>query len=246
MTKHIAAMTMKVGLLWLLVTPLCAQPSSYWAAAKREAARWEPAIQRFEAADRTNPPPQNAVLFLGSSSIRKWATLARDFPGHQVINRGFGGSYISDSVVFVNRIVIPYRPKVIVFYAGDNDIAAGKSPKRVFADFRTFVRKVHAALPTTRIGFIAIKPCPSRARFLPEVKKANRLISTFCRAHPLLTYLDIFTPSILANGKPRRDLYQRDMLHPNATGYALWVAVIRPWLDCADAPQPARTDVEKR
>src|SRR5437016_5241110 len=109
----------------------------------------EKAIQAFEAADKTNPAPQDAVLFIGSSSIRLWTNLAQSFPGHKVINRGFGGSHLSDSVAFVERIVIPYKPKLVLIYAGDNDIASGKTPEQVFEDFKRFVEKIHSRLPET-------------------------------------------------------------------------------------------------
>src|SRR5262245_60143394 len=110
-------------------------------------AQWEKAIQAFKASDKTNPPPLNAILFIGSSSIRLWTSLEQDFAGHKVFNRGFGGSHLSDSVAFVDRIVVPYKPKLVLIYAGDNDIASGKSPERVFSDFKNFVQKIHAALP---------------------------------------------------------------------------------------------------
>ncbi|MEI2724885.1 MAG: GDSL-type esterase/lipase family protein [Verrucomicrobiota bacterium] len=124
--------------------------------------QWEKTIRAFEAADITNPPPQNAILLIGSSSIRKWTNAPGQFPDHRLINRGFGGSHLSDSVAFIERIVIPYQPRLVLLYAGDNDIAAGKSPAQVFADFKEFVAKVQGRLPQTRIAFIAIKPSPSR------------------------------------------------------------------------------------
>src|ERR1035441_3705713 len=139
-------------------------------------ARWEKDIVAFEAADTTNPPPQDAILFIGSSSIRRWTNVAQAFPGHKVFNRGFGGSQLSDSVAFVDRIVTPYKPKLVLLYAGDNDIASGKSPERVLSDFKAFVASIHAALPETRIAYIAIKPCPAREKYLEQVKATNRLI----------------------------------------------------------------------
>src|SRR5437868_4286386 len=117
---------------------------------KPHEAQWETAIQAFEASDQTNPPPPNAILFVGSSSIRKWDTLAQDFHAYKVINRGFGGSHLSDSVAFADRIVIPYKPKLVLIYAGDNDIASGKPPQEVFDDFKQFVQKIKQALPKTR------------------------------------------------------------------------------------------------
>jgi hypothetical protein len=127
-----------------------------------ETNRFENEIKHFEALDKKNPPPQNAILFVGSSMIRKWTSLTRDFPKHQVINRGFGGSYISDSVYFFDRIVKPYHPKVIVFYAGSNDINAGKKPEVVLHDLEEFREKIHQELPEAQFDFISIGTSPSR------------------------------------------------------------------------------------
>lgn len=203
---------------------------------KFDPARWEKDIRAFELADRTNPPPADAVLFVGSSSIRRWTNLTEAFPKHRVYSRGFGGSHLSDSVAFANRIVIPYRPKMVLLYAGDNDLVAGKMPERVFADFQAFVQKVHAALPGTRIAYIAIKPCPAREKLLTEVKVTNRLIADYCRAGKNLDYLDVFTPSLGPDGKGRPELYVNDGLHPNVEGYRVWASVLRPYLDRVDPP----------
>jgi lysophospholipase L1-like esterase len=199
-------------------------------------ARWEKDIRAFEAADRTNPPPKNAILFIGSSSIRLWTNLAQAFPGHKVINRGFGGSEVSDSAAFVPRIVLPYEPKLVVLYAGDNDIAGGKTPERVLSDFKAFVARVHATLPETRIAYIAIKPCPARERLLASVKTANRLIQEYAGSDKLLLFIDTFTPMLTNEGKPRADLVISDGLHPNAQCYELWASIIRPVLDKYDSP----------
>ena len=118
-------------------------------------ARWGKDIRAFEAADKTNPPPQGAVLFIGSSSIRLWTNLAQAFPGHKVLNRGFGGSQLSDSVAFVDRIVTPYKPKLVLLYAGDNDIASGKSPERILSDFKASMlhsrRRASPTSPSSRV-----------------------------------------------------------------------------------------------
>ena len=217
-------------LLPLVVQALAGQTT------QRELSRWEPAILAFEAADRTNPPPRHAVEFIGSSSIRLWTNAPSLLPGHRILNRGFGGSHLADSVAFVDRIVIPYRPKFVVLYAGDNDISAGKSPGEVFADFKEFERKVHTALPQTKIAFISIKPCPAREKYLDEVQTANRLIKEFISSDGRLTYLDVFTPSLSADGKPRAELYIKDGLHPNDAGYKLWASIVKPVLDRLDPP----------
>jgi len=106
--------------------------------ATQAAVPFENEIKAYEQADKTNPPPREANLFVGSSSIRLWKTMAEDLPGKNVINRGFGGSQIADSVRFADRIVIPYHPARIFFYAGDNDLNAGKSPETVAGDFAAF------------------------------------------------------------------------------------------------------------
>jgi lysophospholipase L1-like esterase len=193
--------------------------------------QWEKAIQAFEASDKTNPPPRNAILMIGSSSIVKWTNAPAQFPDRRLINRGFGGSHLSDSVAFVERIVVPYQPRLVLLYAGDNDIAAGKSPEQVFADFKAFVAKVHAALPGTRIAFIAIKPSPSRLKFIPAIKIANRLIQQFIVGKPKLDYVDIFNPMLGADGQPRPELFGHDQLHLNAAGYKLWAGIVKPLLE---------------
>ncbi|HET7625604.1 MAG TPA: SGNH/GDSL hydrolase family protein, partial [Verrucomicrobiae bacterium] len=175
--------------------------------------RWEREIKAFEASDKTNPPPQHAILFLGSSSIRIWPDLQKDFPGHTVFKRGFGGSELSDSIEFADRIVLPYKPKMIFLYAGDNDLAGGKTPERVFSDFKTFVKKIHAALPQTRIAYISIKPCPARKNLLPEVQSANQLIRNYTKTDDKLLFVDTYSAMLTPNGGLRPELLQKDGLH---------------------------------
>jgi len=200
-------------------------------AAEPEAApnRWEKTIQRFEQQDTRQSPPKNAVLFLGSSSIVGW-NVKEWFPDVEAINRGFGGSEIADSVRFAERIVIPYEPRVIVFYAGDNDVAHGKTPEQVLADFRRFTAKVHAALPKTRIVFVAIKPSIRRWQLVDKMRKANRMIREVCQSDERLVFVDIDPPMIGPDGKPKKELFRDDGLHLNAAGYRLWSDLVRPHL----------------
>ncbi len=190
---------------------------------------FEKEIQAFEASDRTNPPPKGAILFAGSSSIRKWTTLARDFAGMKVINRGFGGSQIADSTKFADRIILPYAPKVIVMYAGDNDIAAGKTADQVFADYQAFVEKIHARLPETRILFISIKPSLMRWKLKDQQIDANQKIAAL--KDPRLGFIDVYPAMLGPDGKPRPELFVEDGLHMSQAGYALWTRLIRPRLE---------------
>lgn len=192
--------------------------------------QWKAEIDRFTAADAAHPPPSQGVLFVGSSTIRKWTSLAKDFPSVPVINRGFGGSELSDSVSYADRIAIPYRPRLIVVYAGDNDLARGKTPEIVHGDFRAFCAKIHAALPQTRILFVAIKPSPSREKLKDKIIAANALIAAECQKDQRLGYADVYTPMLDAKGGMRPELFVQDMLHMNESGYALWTRVIGPLL----------------
>jgi lysophospholipase L1-like esterase len=201
------------------------------------ASRWESEIRAFEAFDRSNPPPQNAVLFLGSSSIRLWTNLAQSFPGHKVLNRGFGGSQLSDSAALVERLVLPYKPKLVLLYAGDNDIAGGKSPEQVFADFKTFVQRVHSAIPMMRIGFISIKPSPVRTQYLAQVRAANKLVGDYAASNPKLLFIDVFTALLDQDGRPKAELYRQDGLHLNPAGYAIWSSILKPVVDQFDRPE---------
>jgi lysophospholipase L1-like esterase len=188
--------------------------------------RWEKTIQRFEAGDAKSPPKAGGILFIGSSSIRGWK-LGEFFSDLSVINRGFGGSQIVDSTQFAERIVFPYKPKTIVLYAGDNDVAAGKSPKQVAADYGAFVAKVQAALPNTKIVYIAIKPSIKRWALVEKMREANRLIRTATEKDSLQAFVDIDKPMIGADGRPRKELFLKDGLHLNADGYKLWAKLVR-------------------
>ncbi|MEO5802874.1 MAG: SGNH/GDSL hydrolase family protein [Verrucomicrobiota bacterium] len=203
---------------------------SFAAEKKLDPARWEKTIQAFEASDKTNPPPQNANLFIGSSSIRKWTTLSEDFPKYKVMNRGFGGSEMADSVYFFDRIVKPYKPKMIVVYAGSNDIAAGKTPETVFEDFTNFVAKAHAELPKTRLAYISIAPNPSRWKKVEEFKTANQLIKDFAKKDSKVEFIDVFPAMLGEDGKPKPDIFLSDNLHMNPKGYAIWTPIVRPYL----------------
>ncbi|NQT03820.1 MAG: hypothetical protein HQ580_17465 [Planctomycetes bacterium] len=204
--------------------------------AKPENNRWETTIQSFEEWDSKNSFPPDAVLFVGSSSIRLWAT--RDyFTEFPVINRGFGGCHISDVNYFARRIVLPYKPKVIVFYAGDNDIAGRKTPQRVFDDYRKFVNLVHKELAATRIIFVGIKPSLSRWSLWPLMKEANLMIKEFSDKDKRLFIFDSSAPLLGSNGKPNERLFLKDNLHLNSKGYDAWTRMLKPVIKKALKPE---------
>jgi lysophospholipase L1-like esterase len=216
------------ALLAFFLTPT--PRSGLYAQQAHDFARWEKEISAYEQMDRTNPPPKSALLFVGSSTIRLWKTLAQDFPDQKVINRGFGGSEIVDSTHFADRLIFPHEPRMIFFRAGGNDLFAGKSPERVFADFKDFVVCVRAKLPTTEIVFISWSPTIARWQQAAKEKALNTLVRQFVRQTPRLKYLEAYDLSLDAYGNPRPELFAADKLHFNAEGYKLLAERVRSFL----------------
>jgi lysophospholipase L1-like esterase len=197
--------------------------------ARHNSKQWEREIAAFEASDKTNPPPRDCIVFVGSSSIRLWKTLAQDFPSLPVVNRGFGGSQLADSVNFASRIVIPYAPRQVVIYAGGNDLNAGKPAERVYGDFVALARELHSALPKARISYIASAPNLQRWVQVERVKKLNKLIAGYCHRHDM-DFIDVFPLMLGSDGRPLPDIFVSDGLHMNAKGYAIWTKAVAPKL----------------
>jgi lysophospholipase L1-like esterase len=205
-------------------------PTAWSAPEHRSSAEFEQEIRAFEAEDAKAPPRPGEVLFVGSSSIRAWSSLVEDSKPHAVRNRGFGGARIRNIIDFGRRMVLPYAPSRIVFFAGTNDIDAGASAREVLADFKLFVAGVHEMLPETRIAFLSITTSPARFEQVATVREANRLIREYVATQPKLTFIDVFSAMLDSEGRPRAELYVEDRLHLSREGYALWSAQIRPFL----------------
>lgn len=187
-------------------------------------------IAAFELTDSLDPQPPGGTLFVGSSTIRLWEGLDESFPGIHVIPRGFGGSQLDDVLHYAPRIVIPYRPRLIVLYAGDNDLAAGRSPTEIFRDYQAFIELVWLTLPTARIAFISIKPSGSRWALVGRMRETNAMIRRFAASDPRLLYVDVFNPMLGPDGRPREELFTPDRLHMNERGYALWRGILAPFV----------------
>ncbi len=193
-------------------------------------ADWSADMARFAAEDAASPPPARPVVFTGSSSVRMWETLAADFPGVPVLNRGFGGSQVRDATWHLEQVALRYRPRQVLIYAGDNDINAGRTPEQVLADVRSFVAALRAELPDVRVGYLAIKPSPSRAEQLGRQQAANALVRDWAAAQEGVDFIDVATPMLDAAGQPRAGLFLDDRLHLNADGYALWRGIVARYL----------------
>jgi lysophospholipase L1-like esterase len=210
---------------WLLAAALL--PATLWAQTQPAEQRWKKELDAFAVADRQQMPPPGGVLFVGSSSIRFWSGLETAFADQPVvIKRGFGGSRLSESADLVHRLVLPYQPRLVVVYAGENDIHEGVGPTELLGHFQRLVQQVQAALPATRVAYMAIKPSPSRLAFLPAMREANLLIQTFVLQHDNLDYIDVHTAMLDNDGRPRPELFVRDQLHLSAEGYGLWRQIV--------------------
>jgi len=199
---------------------------------------WDSTIRKFEVHDRLARPPAGVVVFTGSSSITFWSTLEQDMAPLPVINRGFGGSHMNDVVYYAPRLVVAYRPRAVVLFAGTNDIAGSKpkTAQEVFDGYRAFVEVVHAALPATPIYYVSITPAPSRWKYWPSVQETNHLICAHTTTDPRLHFIDMTDVILGSDDKPDRALFRFDRLHPNKKGYAVWTAKIKPILLAAAQP----------
>jgi hypothetical protein len=193
-------------------------------------ARWEKEIARLAKEDATNPPPKNALMFVGASSIVKWTTLKQDYPDATIVNHAFGGSMICDSTFYADRIIFPFDPKMIFIRAGGNDIHGGKSVEEVFQDYKDFVAKVRTKLPDVRIVFISQGAAPARPNEMQQDQQLNELVKAYSQKTPGLQYCETYDLTVDANGNPRKELYLDDGLHFNADGYRRLAERVRPFI----------------
>lgn len=188
-------------------------------------------IQAFKNQDQTTPPTKGAILFIGSSSFTKWTDYQSYFPGYSIINRGFGGSTIPDVLHYVDDVVTPYAPKEIVIYCGENDIAEDSVDSKVVADrFKDLFNAIRTRLPNVIIGYVSMKPSPSRASFRHLITQGNQIIKNFLWTQQNTFYVNVFDLMLDPSGNYRPDLFGSDMLHMNASGYKIWATAITPYL----------------
>jgi lysophospholipase L1-like esterase len=183
-----------------------------------------PEIHLFDVEDEVYPPTACGSLFIGSSSIRFWFRLDDAFPSKNIIRRGFGGAAIGDVNYYFDRLVSRYRPREIVFYAGENDINAGKSPEDVFAEFKKFMEKKAAVLGDTPVYFVSIKPSVARIGDFDAQSRANRIISNYAKRRTDLVFVDVAS-RMMENGQPKA-IFVSDRLHMSAAGYEIWRAAL--------------------
>jgi lysophospholipase L1-like esterase len=196
--------------------------------------RFEPNVQAYEAEDKSNPPPNGAILLAGDSQFYRWKTLHDDLPDYTIVNRGIDSLQMSDLLHFTDRLVLPYRPRMIVLHVGGNDVNNGRTPQQVLADFQTFVAKVRASLPGVPIVFSSITPGPARWDQAVPRTQTNRLINDYVATQRGLLFIDLWNAMLTSSGQPREDIWVEDRIHPNHEGYLIRVRLMRPLLGPPD------------
>lgn len=189
-------------------------------------------IVAFKQLDSASTPPKNAILFVGSSSFTKWKDVQDYFPSYPIINRGFGGSTLVDVIRYAYDVILPYQPKQVVIYCGENDLASASHPtaEQVVLRFKTLFGIIRQNLPNTTISFVSMKPSPSRKHLFPEMKRANAHIKTFLQGQRKAAFINVYDAMLDAQGNPKAEIFLDDQLHMNASGYAIWKKIIQPYL----------------
>lgn len=200
--------------------------------------RFRAAMDSFVASELENPSPMGAIVATGSSSMKGWhSRIAEDLSPLTIIPRGFGGSNMYDVLYFLDDLVLRYKPRAVLLYEGDNDASLGATPAQVMSHFDAIIAKIHDKLPDTRVYVVAVKPSIARWNIWPTMNETNSLLQARCDENPLLSYLDVATPMLAADGKPIKEIFLPDMLHMKGSGYDIWRDAIRPVLIKAERGQ---------
>jgi lysophospholipase L1-like esterase len=188
-------------------------------------------IQAFKKADSAQMPPKGAILFVGSSSFTKWKDVQAYFPGYTIINRGFGGSQLTDVIRYAYDVILPYSPKQVVIYCGENDLASpALHAEEAVLRFKTLFGMIRQNLPNATIDFISMKPSPSRQSRFPEFRKANAEIKAFLQKQKNAAFINVYDAMLDAKGNPRKEIFLEDNLHMKPEGYRIWQKIIQPYL----------------
>jgi lysophospholipase L1-like esterase len=187
-------------------------------------------IEAFKKADSLRMPQKSGILFVGSSSLRKWTDLEKIYQNYGAINRGFGGSTLANAIYYADDIIFPYQPRQVIIYSGENDIAEGASPEITFDRFKMLFELIRKKIPEVPISFISIKPSISREKMMPEMVYANELIKAYLSVQANTSFINVYPLMLKDNGKPMDDIFLDDNLHMNQKGYDIWIKAINPYL----------------
>jgi lysophospholipase L1-like esterase len=187
-------------------------------------------IEAFKKADGLRMPQIGGILFVGSSSLRKWTDLEKIYQNYGAINRGFGGSTLANAIYYADDIIFPYQPRQVIIYSGENDIAEGASPEVTFDRFKMLFELIRKKIPEVPISFISIKPSISREKMIPEMVYTNELIKVYLLLQANTNFINVYPLMLKDNGKPMDDIFLDDNLHMNQKGYDIWIKAINPYL----------------
>jgi len=189
-------------------------------------------VRQFSKSDSLQTPPIHPILFIGSSSFTYWKDVQDYFPGRTILNRAFGGSSLTHLVLYANEVIFRYKPKQIVIYCGENDLAGSDqvTADTVVARFTTLFLMIREKLPKTPIVYLSMKPSPSRRKYLPAMQEGNRNIRSFLAQQSNTAFLDVYSAMLSADGTIRPEIFTADSLHMNKKGYALWQPLLEPLL----------------
>ena len=216
------------GSVLALATSVAAQPTP--APPVDLAARFAQRVEAYEAVDKATPPPAGAILLAGDSQFDRWKTFKEDLPGYTVINRGIDSFRTDDLIQYVDRLVIRYKPRLVVLHVGGNDIHRGKTAEQLLADTKTLIAKIRAGLPSVPIAWSSITPGPGRWDEAPQRQAANALVKQWIATQKGLSFIDLWDAMLTKDGQPREDIWVADRVHPNHEGYLIRVRLTTPVL----------------
>ena len=213
---------MVIRLVFLFLFPLMV--------AAQDPSRFGEEIRQLTSGDDT-VDTEDLVLFTGSSSIRMWKDVANCFGGNNVLNRGFGGSQMSDLVYYYDKLIEPYNPEMIFIYEGDNDISANKTVDEILGDAENLLLKIRRNLPSAvKVAFISPKPSIARAHLKEKYVAYNAALKEWAAEQKNVLFIDVWTPMLDSNSEVMKDIFLDDGLHMNSKGYAIWTRVIMPFM----------------
>ena len=218
---------MKKQVLILILISVCIVANAQYP----RASLWTADMSGFASQDAVAGAPKDVVLFAGSSTFRMWSGLKTDFPNSKVLNRAFGGSMMTDLIYYFNQVVAPYNPRQVLLYEGDNDLeGSSKTAEQFMDDVITMTRLINIYFPNAKIAYVSIKPSPSRTGSFTKYQAANALMKAYADKYAYIDYIDTWNPMLKQDGTPQTSYFGSDMLHMNASGYALWKSILEPYL----------------
>lgn len=193
--------------------------------------RYDNDVKSILAYEKMYQVPSHPIVFVGSSSIRKWDDLQEVFGNYKVINRGIGGAVIDDIAYYADQLIFHYQPRQIVLYIGDNDVTrAEETADTIVNKTVALYKQIRAKMPDIPLIYISIKPSPSREKYRDKIETANKALQQFFAGQPNVRFIDVYPLMLAKDGSFRRELFQPDMTHMVPQGYHIWEKALKQYL----------------